>query len=308
MLNEWFENEIVPLYAHSQELRMASLRRKVGTLRDSVAASLEGRLQRGDQSSSNSRERAEEVESLLRKTTGRIEETRSACARFVMAARTQAERASTPEISNEAAMRLLHSWEMSGYGVVVPGQLIRDSIEHFIHIQARTLQTDVHDLADRLGGDLRECASRLGLSDVPTEGEFESIARGAPVFECPTFPIVISRPRFASLLGKRGAVRRVAGQIARQLKSSFYVALETYWRLIGEWSESVVEHLGQTFETYAENYRAQAEQTLGGRELAKEELAGLEESLEQLKPHLARTGPRVVDPKRTIRTPLEETV
>jgi GTP-binding protein EngB required for normal cell division len=308
MLNQWFENEIVPLYARSQELRMASLRRKIGALRDSVATSLEARLRRGGQSSSKSQERAEGAESLLRKTTGRIEETRSACTSFVMTARTRAERASTPEIIEEAATRLLHSWEKSSYGVVVPGQLIRDSINQYVQIQARKLQTDIHDLASRLGGDLRECASRLELSDVPTEGEFESLVRGVPVFECPTFPIVISRPPFALLLGKRGAVRLVAGRITRQLKSTFYVALETYWRLIGEWSESVVAHLRQAFETYAENYRAQAEQALGGRELTKEELAGLEESLGQLKPDLAGTGPRLVDPKRAIPTPLEETV
>jgi hypothetical protein len=109
------------------------------------------------------------------------------------------------------------------------------------------------------------------------------------------------------LLGQRGTVRLVAGQIARQLKSPFYAALETYWRLIGEWSEFVMGHLRQKFETYAENYRAQAEQTLGGREFTQEELAGLEDSLGQLKPDLAGTGPRLVNPERAIRTPLEET-
>src|SRR6202167_1734239 len=307
MLNEWFENEIVPLYARSQELRMASLRRKIGTLRDSVARSLEARLRRGGQSSLKSRARAEDAENLLRKATGRIEETRSACARFVMTARTQAERGSTPDISEEAGKRLRHSWETSSYGVLFPGQLIRVSINQFIQTQARKLQSDIQDLAGHLVGDLRECAWRLGLSDVPTEGEFESLVRGTPIFECPGFPIVISRPRFALLLGQRGTVRLVAGQIARQLKSPFYAALETYWRLIGEWSEFVMGHLRQKFETYAENYRAQAEQTLGGREFTQEELAGLEDSLGQLKPDLAGTGPRLVNPERAIRTPLEET-
>jgi len=308
MLNEWFENQIIPLYARSQELRAASLRRKIGTLRDSVAASLEARLRRGGQSPSGSKEHAEEAESLLRKTTGRIEETRSTCARLVMTARTQAERGDSPEVMEEAAKRLLHSWEKSDYGVVVPGQLIRDSINQFVQTQARKLQNDIQDLAKHLGGDLRECASRLGLSDVPAEGEFESLIRGAPVFECPSFPIVLSRPRVALLFGKRTAVRLVAGQISRQLKSPFYAALETYWRLVGEWSEIVIAHLEQKFETYAENYRAQAEQTLGGREMTKEELANLEESLGSLKPDLAAAGLGAVNPARTIRTPQEEAV
>ena len=46
MLDEWFENHILPLYARSQELRAASLRRKIGALRDSVTAALEARLEK----------------------------------------------------------------------------------------------------------------------------------------------------------------------------------------------------------------------------------------------------------------------
>src|SRR6202167_4558988 len=74
MLNEWFENQIVPLYACSRELRAASLRRKIGALRDSVPAALETRLRRDAQSSTGSKDRAHAAESLLRRTTGQIEE------------------------------------------------------------------------------------------------------------------------------------------------------------------------------------------------------------------------------------------
>jgi hypothetical protein len=78
--------------------------------------------------------------------------------------------------------------------------------------------------------------------------------------------------------------------------------------LIGEWSEIVIAHLEQKFETYAENYRAQAEQTLGGREMTKEELASLEESLGSLKPDLTVAALGAVNPARAIRAPQEEAV
>jgi hypothetical protein len=50
-----------------------------------------------------------------------------------------------------------------------------------------------------------------------------------------------------------------------QLRPPFYAALETYWQLVREWADSVIGQLKQKFETYAESYRAQAEQLLGGK-------------------------------------------
>jgi hypothetical protein len=51
---------------------------------------------------------------------------------------------------------------------------------------------------------------------------------------------------------------------------------------VGQWANSVIGELKQKFETYAENYRAQAEQALGGREITKDELDGLQENLARL--------------------------
>lgn len=309
MLDEWFENEIVPLYARSQELRAASLRRKIGALRDSVAASLEVRLRRGTVSSTKSKERAQAAEGLLRKTTGKIEETRALCARFVQVAEVEASRGSMSEAIEEASRRLLHSWEKGSYGVVVPGQSVRDSITQFVQIQARKLQMEITALTVHLGADLRECAADLGLSDVPSDGEFESLVRGAPVFECPSFTMVVSRPALASLLGERFTVHSIARQISRQLRPPFYTALETYWHLVGEWSESVITHLKQRFETYAENYRAQAQQALGGQELTKDELASLEQSLAQLNQGLENeSGSGAGNLTRGVQTPQQEVV
>jgi hypothetical protein len=53
--------------------------------------------------------------------------------------------------------------------------------------------------------------------------------------------------------------------------------------LVKAWSDAVIGQLKQKFETYAENYRAQAEQALGGRELTPEELKGIEESLTEIR-------------------------
>jgi len=299
MLNEWFENQIIPLYARSQELRASSLRRKIGALRDSVAAGLEARLSRGERSTTKSRDAAHAAETLLRKTTGAIEEMRMVSERYAQGAG-----ASVPDAIEEASKRFLHAWSESSYGVVVPGQLVRDCITQFVQVQVRKLQTEITALAGQLETDLRQVAADLGIPDAPGEDEFESLVRGAPVFESASFSMALSRPRLAGLLGERSAERSVARQISRQLQPPFYAALDAYWRLVGAWADSVIGQLKHKFEAFAESYRAQAGHALGGRELTKEELDGLAVSLARLK----AGGAAENEPPHKVRAPQEEAV
>jgi GTP-binding protein EngB required for normal cell division len=309
MLNQWFESQIIPLYARSNELRGASLRRKIGLLRDSVGASLQARLRRGAYSSTKSKEKAQAAEELLRRTTGKIEEIRSLCIRFAETASEEAAGGNASEAIKEASRRLIHSWKTSSYGVVVPGQLVRDSMAQFVDMQARKLQTEIKNLAVHLETNLRECAADLGLSDVPGDGEFESLIREMSAFESPSYPMAVSRPTIIKLFGDRVTQRLVAKKITSQLRPTFYSALEIHWRLFGEWSASVIAQLKQRYETYAENYRAQAEQALGGRQLSKDERTGLEESLAQLAPDvMAECGLQVVNSPRDISMPQEQEV
>jgi GTP-binding protein EngB required for normal cell division len=297
MLNEWFENQITPLYARSQELRAASRQRKVGALRDSVAAALEIRLNRGQRASAGSAEEVRTAEELLRKTTGAIAELRSVSARFAENAV-----ATLPDAIAEAAARLVHAWSQDSQGAIALEQLVRDSLTSFVQVQVRKLQTEITVLAAQLGTDLRRCAADLGMPDAPGDVEFQSLVRGTPVFESPSFALKVSRPGLVGLLGQRAAESSVAKQISRQLPQSFPAALEAYWHLVKAWSGSVIGQLSKKFETYAEHYRAQAEQALGGRELAKDELHEIAASLARISGGgAASSGPRSADPAHASR-------
>ena len=278
MLSDWFEQQIVPLYARSQELRAASLRRKIGALHQSVTAALEARLGRSAQSSGETKEQARAAEALLRKATGQIEETRLLCRRFI-----EGVGPSVPQAIEQASKRLLHSWSASSYGVVVPGQLVRDSITQYLQLHVKKLQGEITNLADELGRDLRICAADLRVPDAPSEGEFQTIIRGTPILESLPISIAVTRPVLAALFGSRVAEYEVARRISRQLQEPFYAALEAYWRSVQEWADSVIGQMKQRFENYAEGYRAQAEQALGARMLAHDDLECLAEDLARLK-------------------------
>jgi GTP-binding protein EngB required for normal cell division len=291
MLDEWFENQIVPLYARSQELRAASLRRKIGALRDSVVTALEARLRKRGPAPAESKERARAAEDLLRRATGQIEETRSLCHGLVQEAG-----ASLPEAIDKAAKRLLDSWSKGADSQVIPEQLARDSITESVQVQVRKVQVQLTALATRLGDDLRQCAASLGLPDVPGEGEFRAVIRGAPVFETTTSSLVLSRPVIAGILGRRIAERQLAARISRQLEQPFHTAMEAYWELVRAWVDSVIAQLRTKFETYAESYRAQAEQKLRDREFAESDLGSVEKDLAALKANTPPTEvPREID-------------
>ncbi|HTZ73794.1 MAG TPA: dynamin family protein [Candidatus Aquilonibacter sp.] len=283
MLDDWFKHQITPLYARSQELRAASLRRKIGALRDSVTAALQARLNRREQASADGDEGARAAEETLRKATGIIAEMRSVSARY-----TENAANTVQDAVGDAAKRLVEAWSRTGTEPVAPEQLVRQSLTGFSQAQVATLQREITALAVQLNADLRRCAADLGISDAPGEDEFQSVVRGSPVFEAPSFEMQLSHPGLGRVFGRNAVERSVAKQISRQLPQSFYAAVEAYWQLVKAWSASVIGQLSKRFESYAENYRAQAEVALGGHEVTKQELDGIAESLASIKADAAR--------------------
>jgi GTP-binding protein EngB required for normal cell division len=274
MTNQWLEREIVPLYDQSRQLRAASLRRKIGVLRESLVSALKARLRRDQQFSTNSQELVRAAEALLRMTTGQIEEMRAVCELEIVCAATE-----IPGAIQSAANHLVESWSENDRAPVVPGQMVRDVIADVVQHKVKKLQGSLSTFAAQLRNNLKQCAADLGLAHIPDDDEFQSVIRGTPVFDPQPFTITISHPTFSGFLGRRFAERRVTRQIARQLGHSFREALEIYWGMLKEWSDSIVSRLRQIFEIYADDYRARAEQALGGKALNTEELAAIQASL-----------------------------
>jgi GTP-binding protein EngB required for normal cell division len=301
MTNQWFEREIVPLYDRSQQLRAASLRRKIGVLRESLVSALKARMNREQQFSTNSQDLVRVAEALLRTTTGQIEEMRALCEREIMGAA-----AETPGAIQSAASRLMDSWSQNDRAPVAPGQMVRDVIADFVQQRVNEMQRSLSVFAAQLQNNLKQCATDLGLAHIPGGDEFQSVIRGTPVFDPQPFAITISRPAFSGLFGRRFAERQVARHITRQFGQSSQEALEIYWRMLQEWSNSIVGRLRQIFEVYAEDYRARAEAALGGAALNTEELAAIQSSLMQLEVDAA-PGKHVTNSDRTHATYVPET-
>ncbi len=282
LLSKWFENQILPLYDHSQELRAASLRRKIGALRESVVSALQVRLQRKRDSPTATPALIRSIEARLRRATGLIEEAQAVCEREVESIPMR-----SPELFQEAAARLMDSWEMdSGPGktsdATPPEDLIRNAMLDFVQRRVKMLQDTLNALGIELRDDLRKSAAELGISDAPGDDEFHSLLRGTPVFDPGTISASVSRRALAGLFGRQSAEKRLARKIRQQMGEFLGHALETHLRLLSEWVRTVLAEYRGRFEAYAEGYRAQAERSLGGLEVSEAEFQAIEDDLKVL--------------------------
>jgi GTP-binding protein EngB required for normal cell division len=274
LLDRWFAEHILPLYSRSQELRVVSLRRKIGALRESVVAALQIDLRRDKTPESRSDVQIRATESRLRRAMGLIEEASSLCEKALGRMSTEYR-----QIFQEAAVDLMKASPKSeGAGVSIQGS-VRDSIARVIEGEVKTTQGYLEALAAQLRDDLRRSAEELGIPDRPGDDEFQSVVRGTPLFDGGSLDAAVSRPFLGGLFGKRVAEARLANALQRELGETLRGSLETYSGILKEWTRVVTNQLLRRFETYAEAYRAQAERSVGKKALTDDETRSIQMSL-----------------------------
>jgi GTP-binding protein EngB required for normal cell division len=274
LLSEWFNEQIIPLCGHAQELRVASIQRKIGLLRESVISALEMQLERSKRPTSETGDQVRAAEVRLRHATGLIEEMRSAW---------ETEIGELPKSLSEAfyatSAGLIRAWSEKPGDSVSPEKSVNDSTHQFVQERVRKLQNSLIVLALQLRDDLRTSAAALNIGDMPGDEEFQSLVRGTPVFDTRLVSASVSRPTIALLFGTQFAEKRLARRLYKQWGDQVYSSLTIYSEALKEWIRSVAGQLDRRFETYAERYRAQAARTSGGTGLTTDEVTAIEENL-----------------------------
>jgi GTP-binding protein EngB required for normal cell division len=254
VLDQWFQTEILPLYERCRELKAASVRRKIGALRDSVAASLAIQIRRSRGLSGEDRDKIREIEAGLRRATGRVTETRNRLERDIRALGRSSEL-----LLERAALRLTEKWaengEAPGNDLVVFESLLLD-----VHQQAKFYHQEIESLARDLYSELAAASTTLGLPMGPPEEEFLSIIRAMPAFDFPPArDLRLSPPSWSRFFGKavlRASARR---SVTTRLEKPLAETLSIYAGVLGEWNSVVLDVIERQFASFADGYRAQAE-------------------------------------------------
>jgi GTP-binding protein EngB required for normal cell division len=276
-LDQWFAAEILPLYERCRELKSASVRRKVGALRDTVVAALTMQVRRSRGLSGTEQEKIREIEANLRKASGRIAETRNRLEKDIRALGRASEL-----LLERAALRLTEKWadggDPAGRDLVVFESIVLD-----VHQQAKFYHQEIESLARALYSELERSAKALGMPNWPSEEEFASVIRAMPVFDfAPARNLSNSAPSWMSLFGKAGLRASARRLVSSRLEKSLAETLSVYSGVVGEWTSAILNVIEKRFASYADGYRAQAERTQNTSALGSGEQSALLKDVHEL--------------------------
>lgn len=280
LLEHWFDREILPLYDRSRELRKESLQRKIGALTESVIGTLERKIRKNIRNDPDFPGPAQEIETRLRRATGRIAETKKACGKAA-----EAMAGNIPDLFMNAASRL---GDLKVNGPAAAAQQeekdrVRGAIHGAVQKRADTVRVMIEELAVSLQADLVQSAGEIDTGDMPAPDEFLTLVRGMPVFDFGNVPVPPGPSALMSLLGRQTAEEQMAQGLRRAIGTSLEPALAGYARILREWSEMVTARLAERFDTYAMRYRAQIESSRDVKEADPDERRAIEDDLALLR-------------------------
>ncbi len=276
LLTRWFTQEIVPLFDSCQELRAASVRRKIGALRQAVEAALRSRLRHSEQIPASTGIDARALDADLRKTTARFEETKGTSNRIAD---------SLPVLQQSVfarAAQRLAPLDSKHQGGPEAATVVRTAAMEAVQEQAATLQQTLETLADKLENELDSVAQSLDTPNRPSGQEFHSLVREMPVLDLGFLHVTGARPALRGWLGKRLTMRLLAWRLKKELQRPVATALRAYSRVLRDWSSGVLGQMQRRFAAYADIYRAQAERSAASSGISTEERCVLQRDIELL--------------------------
>jgi GTP-binding protein EngB required for normal cell division len=236
LLTRWFADDIAPLYSQRQDLKIRSIRRKLGGLRQSVDIALRGRLRRKDEVSIKKLEQLRVVEAELRRASGRLEEMKKTARRSA----DELQHSSSRKMLQIAGAYLVESWSLPGSDEKPTSEIVTSAVTRTVQEQTDALRRRMDVLAHKLNETLQSAAQVLDITDVPAEEEFAGVLREMPVFDLGQLTFSLRRPALLTLVGRKMSesfvTKRLTGLIGAQLKRS----LSAYCSLLCDWSEKTL--------------------------------------------------------------------
>jgi len=277
LLDRWFDEDIAPLYSQRQGLKLRSIRRKLGALRQSVEMALRSRLRRKEQISPKKVEQLRVVESELRQASGRLEEMK----KIARGVANELE-FSGSRILRIAAATLTESWLKQRTDDRAADAIVRDAVTRTVQEQTESLRRRMDSMAHKLLETLRSAAKVLEVEDSPTEGEFSSVVREMPAFEAGHTELHLKRSFYLGLIGENLSRSLMAKRLTGMMGDQLATSLSAYHALLYDWSERTLAQIQRKFDAYANSYRAQVERLVGDYASPVEQEGVIHRGLESL--------------------------
>ena len=276
VLEEWFLEDLQPLFERYQELSEQSLRRKIGALRDAVEAALRVRLELSENGPVTEKKHLLAAETQLRKATGRLEEVSSCCFKSAEKVRELGEAAIA-----RAASEAVEQWFRKGGASDEMRDVIVRSIAEAAAEKANPIFAATRELAGALAEALAKAAIALETREATTEEELASVVSEMPRFDTGAIEVTVKCDCW-TWLGRGLATRRLFNKLQREIGSTLSEAFHSYGRLLESWSRRTLGELQRQFEAHADGYRAQLERLTGMGTTTSDEILAIRRDLNLL--------------------------
>jgi GTP-binding protein EngB required for normal cell division/NTP pyrophosphatase (non-canonical NTP hydrolase) len=252
LLEQWFAEELVPLYERKQRMLQESLARKTLGLASAVRSALEmGFSYAGIEG--EDRLQFEEVDLELRRSAGDLQKFHSELRRT-----TEEITLLAPFIVNRAAASIANIWPTENHEVdcaeVLRGIAAEVAGEISNQVRAKLLK-----LGAMLQQELLRTATLLRSADMLGSEDFQVLAE-MPAFHMNRQGDLVKPP----ILGRLGRWSRIhsAKHRLQVHESDLRLALESFSRLLYAWGLDASTDLERRFDSFANRYRAQLERLL----------------------------------------------
>jgi GTP-binding protein EngB required for normal cell division len=256
LLDHFFERELLPRFERARVLRNSSIARKIGALRESVAAALTAIFDQTERRGQEAPTDVHDLEEQLRVITGEIGEQRTILSHAFFRLSEMPEAMLTETADSAVA------WMLKRKKPRVTSMQLSEWLHDAVWNAIGRVIEDVRAVSQRAIFTLQTVAQEMGRTDVPSADEIDGLLRDVPRFELATLPEDINmgswmflRARFLRYRVKASLKRSVGDVVKREL----YL----YGQALSQWGQQFVNKTALLVSSYADAYRVQLHRIAG---------------------------------------------
>lgn len=255
LLEDWLNEIILPLYDRHQQLTEDSLRRKIGSLRESVETALRIRMDRaGKAGGGGKRDKNNigvgEIDARLRQAVGRFTEARDACWEVAHRVRGFGD-GTLAAVAIRLANNGANNWQRAeSVAAIVQEVLVQTAAE-----QASLVLATLETLARELAETLKATAQDLDFADIHKDEDLLSALKEMPKLDIGTLKPVV-RPPWLLRMSRSWASRRIERSLREQIGHAVSEVFSSFGSLLDAWARRALSDLQLRFDSHADGYRA----------------------------------------------------
>ncbi len=256
LLDHFFERELLPRFDQARALRNHSMARKIGALRESVAAAIETLLGQSLRRGQDHPAVAHDLEERLRLVAGAVGEQRTVLSRAFF------ELGERPEtILNETADSAL-AWMRAGSKARLAPLKLAEWLHEAVWKSVERRIESFRGVSRSAILTLQAVAREMGRADMPAEEEVESLLRDMPRFELAPLPAAIHLSPWL-FLGDSVLRAQIKKALRKSIGALLKQELHQYGAALSQWSGQLVSKIELLMNSYADAYRVQLQRIAG---------------------------------------------